>query len=207
MILKSKICGVSDSKTLSYIIDHVYPPQFVGFIVNYPKSSRFVKFEKLKELLNVDKKNCKFVCVLVKPDSEILLKIKNLPFDYYQIYDCSPDEIQLIKNEYNKKIITALTISDSYDIKRYKDFESIADILLFDGNGYEKSASFNHEFLNDVKTSKQIMVAGDIKTDDLPKFKDKSYIIDISGHLESEKGIKDINKIDKFLNTVHNINS
>ena len=78
---------------------------------------------------------------------------------------------------------------------------------MFDSNGYEKSASFNHEFLNDVKTSKQIMVAGDIKTDDLPKFKDKSYIIDISGHLESEKGIKDINKIDKFLNTVHNINS
>ena len=207
MILKSKICGVSDSKTLNYIIDHVHPPQFIGFIVNYPKSSRFIKFERLKELLNVDKKNCKFVCVLVKPDSEILLKIKNLPFDYYQIYDCSPKEIQLIKNKYNKKIIAALTISESYDIKRYKDFESIADILLFDSNGYEKSASFNHEFLNDVKTSKQIMVAGDIKTDDLPKFKDKSYIIDISGHLESEKGIKDINKIDKFLNTVHNINS
>ena len=62
MILKSKICGVPDSKTLSYIIDHVYPPQFVGFMVNYPKSSRFVKFEKLKELLNVEK-NCKFVCV------------------------------------------------------------------------------------------------------------------------------------------------
>ena len=62
-------------KTLSYIIDHVYPPQFVGFIVNYPKSSRFVKFEKLKELLNVEK-NCKFVCVLVKPYSEILLKLK-----------------------------------------------------------------------------------------------------------------------------------
>ena len=120
MILKSKICGVSDSKTLSYIIDHVYPPQFVGFIVNYPKSSRFVKFEKLKELLNVEKKNCKFVCVLVKPDPEILLKIQNLPFDYYQIYDCSPEEIELIKNNHNKKIIVALTISDSEDIKRYK---------------------------------------------------------------------------------------
>ena len=51
------------------------------------------------------------------------------------------------------------------------------------------------------------MIAGDIKTDDLPKFKDKSYIIDISGHLETEKGIKDMNKIDKFLNTVHNINT
>ena len=203
----SKICGISDPDTLNYIINHPYPSSFIGFIVNYSQSPRFVKLEKLKELLNVDKKKCKFVCVLVKPDPEILLKIQNLPFDYYQIYDCSPEEIELIKNNHNKKIIVALTISDSGDINRYKDFENIADIILFDSKGYEQSESFNHEFLNDVKTSKQIMVAGDIKTNDLAKFKDKPYIIDISGHLESEKGVKDIKKIDKFLNTVHNISS
>ena len=51
------------------------------------------------------------------------------------------------------------------------------------------------------------MVAGDIKTDDLNNFKDKPFFIDVSGNLESEKGVKDINKIDKFLNTVHNISS
>ena len=203
----SKICGISDLNILNYIINHPYPASFIGFIVNYSQSPRFVEFEKLKDLLNVDKKKCKFVCVLVKPGPEILLKIQSLPFDYYQIYDCSPEEIELIKNNHNKKIIVALTISDSGDIKRYKDFENIADIILFDSKGYEQSESFNHEFLNNVKTSKQIMVAGDIKTNDLAKFKDKPYIIDISGHLESEKGVKDIKKIDKFLNTVHNINS
>ena len=203
----TKICGISDLDTLNYIINHPYPASFIGFIVNYSQSPRFVKFKKLKELLNVDKKKCKFVCVLVKPDPEILQKIQNLPFDYYQIYDCSPDEIELIKNNCNKKIIAALTISNSRDIKRYKDFENVADIILFDSKGYERSESFDHEFLNNVKTSKQIMVAGDIKTDDLIKFKNKPYLIDVSGHLESEKGFKDINKIDKFLNTVHNINS
>ena len=203
----SKICGISDPDTLNYIINHPYPSSFIGFIVNYSQSPRFVKLEKLKELLNVDKKKCKFVCVLVKPGPEILLKIQSLPFDYYQIYDCSPEEIELIKNNYNKKIIVALTISNSGDIKRYKDFENVADILLFDSKGYEQSESFNHEFLDDVKTSKPIMIAGDIKTNDLTKFKNKPYIIDISGHLESEKGVKDINKIDKFLNTVHNISS
>ena len=51
------------------------------------------------------------------------------------------------------------------------------------------------------------MVAGDIKTDDLNNFKDKPFLTDASGNLESEKGVKDINKIDKFLNTVHNISS
>ena len=51
MLLKSKICGVSDSKTLNFLINHEYPPQFIGFIVNYEKSKRYVKFETLKVII------------------------------------------------------------------------------------------------------------------------------------------------------------
>ena len=145
--------------------------------------------------------------MLVKPDETVLEEIKHLPFDYYQIYDSTPDEIKEIKQKYNKKIITALTVSNQDDINKYKAFEDVADILLFDSKGYEKTQSFNHNFLDNVNSSKPIMVAGDIKTDDLNNFKDKPFLIDVSGNLESEKGVKDINKIDKFLNTVHNISS
>ena len=207
MIKGSKICGISDLNTLKFIINHPYPPQFIGFICNYKKSSRYVEFEKLNKLLALDKKKSNFVAVLVKHDEEILEKIKHLPFDYYQIYDCSPEEIGIIKKRYNKKIISALTVSNQDDVNKYKAFEDIADILLFDSKGYEKTESFNHNFLDNVNSSKPIMVAGDIKTDDLNNFKDKPFLIDVSGNLESKKGVKDINKIDKFLNTVHNISS
>ncbi|MDC0924981.1 phosphoribosylanthranilate isomerase [Candidatus Pelagibacter sp.] len=207
MIKGSKICGISDLDTLNFIINHPYPPQFIGFICNYKKSSRYVEVKKLNELLKLDKKKSNFVAVLVKPDEDILEEIKHLPFDYYQIYDCTPDEIKEIKQKYNKKIITALTVSNQDDINKYKAFEDVADILLFDSKGYEKTQSFNHNFLDNVNSSKPIMVAGDIKTDDLNNFKDKPFLIDVSGNLESEKGVKDINKIDKFLNTVHNISS
>jgi phosphoribosylanthranilate isomerase len=207
MIKGSKICGISDLNTLNFIINHPYPPQLIGFICNYIKSSRYVEVEKLNELLTLDKKKSNFVAVLVKPDDEILEKIKHLPFDYYQIYDCAPEEVKKIKQKYNKKIISALTISNQDDINKYKNFEDISDILLFDSKGYEKTESFNHNFLDNINSSKPIMVAGDIKTDDLNNFKDKPFLIDVSGNLESEKGIKDINKIDKFLNTVHNMSS
>jgi len=202
-----KICGIKDLDTLNFIINHPYPPQFIGFICNYKKSSRYVEVEKLNELLKRDKKKSKFVAVLVKPDENILEEIKHLPFDYYQIYDCTAEEIKEIKQKYNKKIITALTVSNQDDVNKYKAFEDITDILLFDSKGYEKTQSFNHNFLDNVNSLKPIMVAGDIKTDDLNNFKDKPFLIDASGNLESEKGVKDINKIDKFLNTVHNINS
>jgi len=202
-----KICGISDLNTLNFTINHPYPPQFIGFICNYKKSSRYVGIEKLNKLFMLDKKKSNFVAVLVKPDKGILEKIKHLPIDYYQIYDCSPEEIGIIRKKYNKKIITALTIRDESDVQKYHLFSEVTDIYLFDSKGYEKTESFNHEFLDNINTSKPIMVAGDIKTNDLNNFKDKPFFIDVSGNLESEKGVKDINKIDKFLNTVHNINS
>ena len=74
--MKSKICGISDSKTLKYLIEHPNPPDYIGFIVNYPKSKRFVDNNKLKELLKIEKKNSKYVAVLVGPDTKILEEIK-----------------------------------------------------------------------------------------------------------------------------------
>ena len=72
-----KICGISDLDILHFLINHKYPPQFIGFICNYKKSSRYVETEKLNKLLTLDKKKSNFVAVLVKPDEEILEKIKN----------------------------------------------------------------------------------------------------------------------------------
>ena len=207
MIKGCKICGISDSKTLNYIVNHSYPPQFIGFIVNWKVSLRFVEYSQLKDLLNINKRQSMYVAVLVKPDEDILEKIKDLPFDYYQIYDCSFDEIKQIKEKYNKKIITALTIENKEDVKKYKVYENISEIILFDGKGYEKSMSFDHDLLNEVNDEIEKMIAGNIKIEDVTNFKNKQYILDVSGSLESSKGVKDINKIDKFLNTVHNINS
>ena len=71
----------------------------------------------------------------------------------------------------------------------------------------EKSMSFNHSWLTDIDNHIKKMIAGNIKIEDVTDFKNKNYILDVSGSLESSKGVKDIIKIDKFLNTVHNINT
>ena len=147
-----KICGISDLDTLNFVINHQYPPQFIGFICNYKKSSRYVGAEKLNELLTLDKKKSNFVAVLVKPDHEILEKIKNLPFDYYQIYDCTPEEIKKIKERYNKMIITALTVVNESDVQKYHLFSEVTDIYLFDSKGYEKSMAFDHELIQKIKS-------------------------------------------------------
>jgi phosphoribosylanthranilate isomerase len=205
MIKGSKICGISDLDTLNFIINHTYPPQFIGFICNYKKSSRYVEVEKLNELLKLDKKKSNFVAVLVKPDEIILEEIKHLPFDYYQIYDCTPDEIKEIKQKYNKKIITALTIKDETDVEKYQLFSEVSDIYLFDSKGYEKSMSFDHSLIEKIKINKPLMIAGNIQVNDnLDNYKKIADIIDISGGLETS-GIKDKSKIDIFLNKVEQV--
>ena len=205
MIKGSKICGISDLDTLNFIINHPYPPQFIGFICNYKKSSRYVEVEQLNELLKLDKKKSNFVAVLVRPDETILEEIKHLPFDYYQIYDSTPDEIKKIKQKYNKKIITALTIKDETDVEKYQLFSEETDIYLFDSKGYEKSMSFDHSLIEKVKINKPLMIAGNIQVNDnLDNYKKIADIIDISGGLETS-GVKDKSKIDIFLNKVEQV--
>ncbi len=200
MIKGIKICGVSDLKTLSYILNHQFPPRFVGFISNYKKSRRYVEYKKLKKLVNLKKKDTSFVAVLVDPDNKILKDIKELNFDFYQLYDVSPERTKIIKEKYNVKVITALTINSQNDVDIYKDYDEVSDLILFDGKGYEKSIGFNHNLLNSVPNSINKMIAGNIKIEDIPKFKNKDIYIDLSGSLENEEGKKDLKKINKLLN-------
>ena len=204
--MQVKICGISDSITLKFLTEHPHSPKFIGFIVNYPKSKRYVEINKLKDLLKIDKKNSSYVAVLVKPDTKILEDIKNLPFDYYQVYDCDPKEIKDIKEIYNKKIITAFTVQSLDDVKKYNLYSDVSDIFLFDSKGYEKSMSFEHELIKNIKFNKEVMLAGNIQVnDELEKFKKIADIIDISGGVETS-GVKDVSKIEIFLNKIKKIN-
>ena len=200
MIKDLKICGISDPETLNYILNHPYPPKFIGFITNYKKSKRYVNYENLKNLININKKQTNFVSVLVDPSDELLEKIKDLNFDYDQLYDVDPSRTLDIKKKYKIKIISALTISSKEDVDKYKDYLEISDIILFDSKGYHRSESFDHSLLEQVPNEVNKMIAGNIQIDDIPNFKNKDFIIDLSGSIENSEGTKDLNKINKLLN-------
>ena len=204
--MDAKICGVKDLKTLNFILKHKYPPKYIGFICNYPKSKRYLTLSKLKKLINVKRKNkIYFVSVLVNPSETTLENITRLKFDYLQLYDVSPERTEQIKNTFNIKIITALTIKNLKDVRKYKDYAKISEIILFDSKGYEKSLSFNHKLLDIVPLKIKKMLAGNIQYNDkLDEYKKITDIIDISGSLET-KGKKDISKINYFLKGINKI--
>ena len=197
--MKVKICGLSTAEQVEVSIK--YGADFCGFILNYPKSHRFIEFEKAKELTEVEKKNTKYVAVLVNPKEDELEKFSKLNIDYFQIYgNYNSNLISNIKSKFNKKIIVAIQVKNKKDVLKYKKFQSAADIILWDSSGLEHSLDWNFNWINSVPNNITKMIAGNININKIKKILKLADIVDVSGALETNK-VKDIIKIKNFLNT------
>ena len=202
--MQTKICGLSTVEQVETCINH--NANFCGFILNYKKSHRFVNYQIVEQLTKINKKNTAFVGVLVKPSEEELRKFSSLNIDYFQIYgDYSREEITKLKTKYKKKIIVALQIKQEQDVLKYKTYEKVADIILFDSSGLYQSLSWNFNWIKAVPSSITRMLAGNINVDMLENLKKITDIVDVSGALETDK-VKDVIKIKKFLDKIKQIN-
>jgi len=203
--MKVKICGLSTAEQVEISIK--YGADFCGFILNYPKSHRFIEFEKAKELTEVKKKNTKYVGVLVNPKEDELEKFSKLNIDYFQIYgNYNSNLISNIKSKFNKKIIVAIQVKNKKNVLNYKQFQDVADIILWDSSGLEYSLDWNFNWINSVPNNITKMIAGNININKIKKILKLADIVDVSGALETNK-VKDIIKIKNFLNTFKKLNN
>ena len=180
---------------------------FCGFIINYSKSHRYVSYEKVKSLLLKNKKNVRYVGVLVKPSLNELEKSSKLNFDYFQLYGQYENK-SLIQNKkiFQKKIIASIQVKDKKDIEAYKKVEDGSDIILWDSTGFEKSLGWNHNWIKNIKIKGKKMIGGNITKDKLGELSKFADIIDVSGALETNK-VKDINKIRSFMTHIKKVNN
>mgnify|MGYP001230416904 CR=1 FL=1 len=192
--LEIKICGISDSKSCTTAIQ--YNVDYLGFVF-YKKSHRNLTIEQAKHLTSLVPKFVKKVAVLVRPEQEFVKKIKDM-FDYLQVYESSPSEIQQLKLTSGKKIIQAIKIKKKSDVELYKQYIGIADEFLFDSSSMEKSSSFNWGYLKNIEIEGWFL-AGGININNLEKALKISQKIDISSGLEDNPGKKSIQKVYDFL--------
>ena len=203
--MQVKVCGLSSAEQVNTCVQ--YEADYCGFILNYPKSHRFIQFEKAKELTNIEKKYTKYVGVLVNPKNEELEKFSKLNIDYFQIYgNYNEKSISDIKLKFNKKVIVTIQIKNKKDILNYKQFEKIADIILWDSSGLELSLDWDFDWMNSIQSKVTKMIAGNINIDKLERIFNLADIVDVSGALETNK-VKDISKIKNFLNKLKKLNN
>ena len=201
--MKLKVCGLSSSTEVETCVS--LGVNYCGFILNYPKSHRYVTLDKVKNLTNIYKKNTKYVGVLVKPTQEELNKFSKLNLDYFQLYgDYNSRQLIKIKDKFKKKIISTIQVKKKEDIDKYKLIENDSNIILWDSSGYEESLSWDYNWLKPVSTKVEKMIAGNITFDKIKNLVNLADTIDVSGALETNK-VKDINKIKKFTAEIRKI--
>ena len=202
--MKLKVCGLSNPIEVETCVS--LNVNYCGFILNFPKSHRYISLDKAKVLTNIDKGNTKYVGVLVKPSEDQLNQFSDLNLDYFQLYgNFHPEKIIKIKEKFKKKIISSIQVKNKEDITKYKLVEKDSDIILWDSSGYEESLSWDYNWLKPVSTKVEKMIAGNITIDKIKNLVNLTDAIDVSGALETNK-VKDINKIKKFTNEIKKIN-
>lgn len=203
--MKLKVCGLSNPIEVDTCVSHHV--DYCGFILNYPKSHRYISLEKAKKLTNINKGNTKYVGVLVNPTEEELITFSKLNLDYFQLYgNYDTNKLKKMKEKFKKKIITTIQVKNKDDVNKYKLVESDSDIILWDSSGYEESLSWDYNWLKSIPVKTKKMIAGNITIDKLEDLVELADIVDVSGALETNK-VKDIIKIKKFITQIKKINN
>ena len=201
MSIELKICGISSENIIKTIVENG-GCQYLGFVF-YPPSPRNLSIEQSKKLTSMVPKHIKKVAVVIKPENSFMEKVKD-QFDYFQVYDVSPERVKELKLISNKKIIQSIKVKKKEDIDLYKKYVGIADEFLFDSDAMEKSSNFNWDYLKNIEI-KEWFLAGGINIDNFDKAKNIAQKIDISSGLEDNPGKKSVKKISDFLSKLKNL--
>ena len=202
--MKLKVCGLSNPLEVEFCVNNEV--NYCGFILNYPKSHRFISRDKAKNLTEIYKANSKFVGVLVEPTEEELNNFSKLDFDYFQLYgNYNVEKLNKIKKKFNKKIIATIQVKKRDDVNNYKQIENGSDIILWDSSGYEKSLNWDYNWIKLISTKVEKMIAGNITINKLNELVGLADIVDVSGALETNK-VKDIIQIKNFITEFKKIN-
>ena len=198
-----KICGITSEEAIVTASEYQCV-KYLGF-VTYSKSKRHLTIERARQLTNLVPKHVKRVSVLVgMPTHDFINKTQNM-YDYFQIYDTSPSQIQQLKLISGKKVIVAIKAKDQKAVDLHRQYIGIADSFLFDGSSsYGTSSSFNWNYLKTIKSS--FFLAGGIGVKNISNALMISPQIDISSKLEEIEGKKSVKKIKEFLLKVKQIN-
>ena len=194
-----KVCGMKDPKLIDTAIEN--GANYIGFIVNYPKSPRSITINELQNLTKQIPDHIKKVAVMVNPEMKVVKQIEN-DCDFVQLHgDETNEEIKQIKQQTKFKVIKAIKIKDEKDLNQLQQFPD-ADHLLLDTPAMgQEGDEFNFSLLNYIE-NQNYFLAGKISVNNVGTALKYTDRIDVNSSLETEKGIKDPEKITEFFNKV-----
>ena len=206
--MKLKICGMKYKDNIIEVAK--LQLDYLGFIF-YEKSARFFDGE-IPQLPNTIKKVGVFVNASIET---ILEKTTNYKLQVIQLHGNESPKFCKSLNSYGVKIIKVFSIKDKFNFDELKPYENVCDYYLFDtkgklpgGNGY----TFNWNVLKNYPSTKPYFLSGGIGLTEIENIKlfqkteasKYCYAIDVNSKFEIEAGLKNIDELKEFKNTLTN---
>ena len=203
--MKIKVCGLNPTRDVQICID--LNVHFLGFIF-YDKSPRNTDLKEINVLKKYNLKNSNYVSVCVNPTDTFIQKNILGNFDYIQLHGSETSERVKEINKMGIKVIKTIKVKEQEDVVLYKDYENIADLILFDSTSMEKSQSIPKELLDKLPKGEKFGLAGAINLENIQEYCQLGFnFLDLSSGLEREnlKGYKDHLKIKNFMNKINEL--
>lgn len=197
-----KVCGMREPENIRAVTD--LGVDLMGFIF-WEKSPR-----NACEAPVVVPEGVKGVGVFVDENPVIIVeRAQSHALSYVQLHgNESPELIEAVKSLLpNIKIIKALSIREADDVKRWRLYDGIVDMLLFDTKCKSVGGSgeqFDWTVLSHYDGNLPFMLSGGIGPDDADRVKafhhPQCVGIDLNSRFETAPGVKDVEKIKEFIN-------
>ncbi|WP_286739638.1 MULTISPECIES: phosphoribosylanthranilate isomerase [Acinetobacter] len=208
MRTRAKICGITRIQDINSVV-HA-GADAIG-LVFYPPSPRNVSIEQAQGLLQHIPAYVQVVGLFVNATAdEIATVLKQVPLDILQFHgDETPLQCQQIAQQVGRRWYKAIQVKPDLDvvaeIQRYQ--AAGASAVLLDAWHPDLKGGTGHSF--DWSTFPQLdiplILAGGLNPDNIEEaiHTTQAYAVDVSGGVESVKGIKDQQLIERFMQGVH----
>ncbi|MDH8700755.1 phosphoribosylanthranilate isomerase [Dysgonomonadaceae bacterium PH5-43] len=202
--MKIKVCGMKYSDNIKELLN--LPIDMMGLIF-YPKSPRYTN-EYISNIKYAEK-NIELVGVFVNESFEnIITKVKEFNLNIVQLHGNEEPTLCVNLKKQGLKIIKAISIKDERSFNICDIYDN-CDYLLFDTSTSAYGGSgkkFDWNTLSHYKGSTPFLLSGGIDDVDAEKIKNIKHNmfagIDLNSKFELSPGMKDINKLKKFINII-----
>ncbi|NNM75369.1 phosphoribosylanthranilate isomerase [Sphingomonas sp. ID1715] len=206
--LQAKICGLSTPATLDAAIGG--GASHVGFVF-FPPSPRHLTLEKAAGLAGRVPAQVKRVGVFVEPDDPLLAcAVESGRLDALQLHKVSPARAAAIKARFRLPLWVAVPVRTRSDLNEATSWRGLADRILYDAKTPEgglpggMGLRFDWKLLDGFTHPAPWALSGGLDADNVAEAAavTGARLVDVSSGVERAPGVKDVDKIARFLQAV-----
>lgn len=145
---------------------NTYLPDYIGFVLFFPKSKRNISIGQAKQLLEKVDEKIETVAVVVSPTTEQVKQIEEVGFNYIQIHGTVTDEVY---EQCKLPILRAFNVSDLDKLEEYEAKDKIKG-YVFDSETPGSGKTFDWSLLDDIRQKQKTVASNnDVSNKDTKK--------------------------------------